>query len=96
MKAENFLAVMLVMILFLLIASEPPEQNKPKKNIIHKLIEEIATPAPEEKDSPIVNLIGECPPESSDYECPIENQLTDSVVIYNFGVDDKPDEEVEE
>lgn len=97
MKAENLLAIIMVVFLVsaLFASNELSKEEEQDKGIIERLIEEISTPVPEEEESPLINLIGECPPSSDDFECPIEHQLTDSVVIYNFGVEERLSKEEE-
>ncbi len=75
-----------------------PAQEVPKKSVLQEFIEKIRTNVPREKEEDegsLVNLVGECPHMEGDYQCPIEDQLTDAIIIFNIGVDNESSEEEE-
>ena len=70
---------------------EEIKRSTKKKSGLEELIEALAPEDEEAEDpiQPVRNLVGSCPPSSDMYQCPQEDQITDSITIFNEGEEHK-------
>ena len=68
---------------------EEIKQSTKKKSGLEEFLESLVPEDEEVKDPlvPVRNLVGSCPPSSDMYQCPQEDQITDSITIFNEGTE---------